>query len=128
MKVNERGFAMDQCQILIQITKGFKNNRKAFSVIGDETRQLILLVLLESDLSGIRVGELAKKTHLTRPSVSHHLKILKEAGIVSMRKEGTMNYYYISADETQWQSLAELINLVYEGVLHISEHQNQKRG
>lgn len=128
MKVNERGFAMDQCQILIQITKGFKNNRKAFSAIGDETRQLILLVLLESDLSGIRVGELAKKTHLTRPSVSHHLKILKEAGIVSMRKEGTMNYYYISADETQWQSLAELINLVYEGVLHISEHQNQKRG
>lgn len=120
MKVNERGFAMDQCQILIQITKGFKNNRKAFSVIGDETRQLILLVLLESDLSGIRVGELAKKTHLTRPSVSHHLKILKEAGIVSMRKEGTMNFYYISADETRWQSLAELMNLIYEGVLHIS--------
>lgn len=113
---------------LIEITKGFKNNRKAFTALGDETRQLILLVLLESDLSGIRVGELAKKTHLTRPSVSHHLKILKEAGIVSMRKEGTMNYYYISADETQWQSLAELINLVYEGVLHISEHQNQKRG
>lgn len=113
---------------LIEITKGFKNNRKAFTALGDETRQLILLVLLESDLSGIRVGELAKKTHLTRPSVSHHLKILKEAGIVSMRKEGTMNYYYISADETQWQSIAELINLVYEGVLHISEHQNQKRG
>lgn len=110
---------------LIEITEGFKNNRKAFTAIGDETRQLILLVLLESDLSGVRVGELAKKTHLTRPSVSHHLKILKEAGIVSMRKEGTMNYYYISADETQWQSLAELINLVYESVIHISEHQNQ---
>ena len=55
-------------------------------LIGDETRQLILLVLLESDLSGIRVGEIAEKTHLTRPSVSHHLQILKEAGIVAYEK------------------------------------------
>lgn len=120
MKVNERGLVMDQCQLLIQISEGFKNNRKAFTALGDETRQLILFALLESDLSGQRVGELAKKTHLTRPSVSHHLKILKEAGIVSMRKEGTMNYYTINADETLWQSLVELMNQIYEGVLHIN--------
>lgn len=120
MKVNERRAIMNQCQILINITEGFKHNRKTFTAMGDETRQLILLVLLESDLSGMRVGEIAKKTHLTRPSVSHHLKILKEAGIVSMRKEGTMNYYTINADETLWQSLVELMNQIYEGVLHIN--------
>lgn len=104
---------------LRKITEGFRDCRNAFTAIGDETRQLILLVLLESDFSGIRVGEIAKKTHLTRPSVSHHLQILKEAGIVAMRREGTKNYYYLSADETQWKEIADLVRLIYEGVRHI---------
>lgn len=104
---------------IAEITQGFEACRNAFTAIGDETRQLILLVLLQSDLSGIRVGEIAEKTHLTRPSVSHHLQILKEAGIVNMRREGTRNYYYISADETQWKALAELVNKIYDGVVHI---------
>ena len=101
---------------LSQIVQGFSECKDAFTAIGDETRQLILMVLLESDLSGIRVGEIARKTHLTRPSVSHHLKILKEADIVAMRKEGTKNYYYISLDETRWKTIAGLINLIYESI------------
>lgn len=107
---------------LENIMHGFQECREAFTAIGDETRQLILMVLLKSDLSGIRVGEIAAKTHLTRPSVSHHLQILKSAGIVNMRKEGTRNYYYISADETQWKAVLDLISLIYEGVLHIGEN------
>lgn len=107
---------------LEQIMQGFQECREAFTAIGDETRQLILMVLLKSDLSGIRVGEIAAKTHLTRPSVSHHLQILKSAGIVNMRKEGTRNFYYISADETQWKAMLELVSLIYEGVLHIEEN------
>lgn len=103
-----------------KIAAGFRECRNAFTAIGDETRQLILLVLLESDLSGVRVGEIAEKTHLTRPSVSHHLQILKEAGIVAMRKAGTKNYYYLSAGETQWKQIADLINLIYAGIRHIS--------
>ena len=101
---------------LSQIVQGFSECKDAFTAIGDETRQLILMVLLESDLSGIRVGEIARKTHLTRPSVSHHQKILKEADIVAMRKEGTKNYYYISLDETRWKTIAGLINLIYESI------------
>lgn len=101
---------------LSQIIQGFTECKDAFTAIGDETRQLILFVLLESDLSGIRVGEIARKTHLTRPSISHHIKILKEAGIVAVRKEGTKNYYYISSDETRWKQIAGLINLIYESV------------
>lgn len=105
---------------LQQIVDGFRECRHAFTAIGDETRQLILLVLLESDLSGIRVGEIAEKAHLTRPSVSHHLQILKESGIVAMRREGTRNYYYLSADETQWEEIANLISLIYASIRHIS--------
>lgn len=102
------------------IVEGFAKCRNAFTAIGDETRQLILLVLLENDLSGIRVGEIAKKANLTRPSASHHLQILKEAGIVAMRREGTKNYYYLSADETQWKEIADLVDLIYASVRHIS--------
>ena len=101
---------------LERIITGSRECRKAFTAIGDETRQLILLVLLESDLSGIRVGEIAQKTHLTRPSVSHHLQILKEAGLVAMRRDGTKNYYYLSADETQWKEITDLINTVYASI------------
>lgn len=105
---------------LEKIVYGFKKCRNAFTAIGDETRQLILIVLLENDLAGIRVGEIAKKTHLTRPSVSHHLQILKESGIVAMRREGTKNYYYLSTDETRWKDIADLVNLIYGSVQLIS--------
>lgn len=107
---------MDCKERIREIVKGFGKCRNAFTAIGDETRQLILVVLLESDLSGIRVGEIAKKTHLTRPSVSHHLQILKESGIVAVRKEGTKNYYYLSLEETHWKEIVGLINLIYESI------------
>lgn len=111
----------NECKEKLQkIVEGFRECRNAFTAIGDETRQLILLVLLESDLSGIRVGEIAEKAHLTRPSVSHHLQILKESGIVAMRQEGTKNFYYLSVDETQWKEMADLINLIYKSVQQIS--------
>ncbi|OJT87151.1 transcriptional regulator, partial [Clostridioides difficile] len=45
-----------------EITSKFKECRKAISAMGDETRQLILIALLESDFNGIRVGEITKNT------------------------------------------------------------------
>ena len=33
-----------------------------------------------------------------------------------MRKEGTRNYYYISADKTQWKNIVSLVNLIYESI------------
>lgn len=110
---------MSCAERLQKIVDGFQNCSPVLTAIGDPTRQKILLVLLESDLSGIRVGEIAEKAHLTRPSVSHHLQILREAGIVAMRREGTRNFYYLSADETQWKDLAELIDLIDASVRHI---------
>ncbi|MGL4737531.1 MAG: ArsR/SmtB family transcription factor [Cellulosilyticaceae bacterium] len=114
---------MDQaCQRrLTEITSKFKICRKTLAALGDETRQLILIALLEGEFNGIRVGEITKKTHLSRPAVSHHLKILKEAKIVNVRREGTKNYYYLDSNESQWQTLTELINLIFVGVQHIGE-------
>lgn len=109
-----------ECESRLQtIAFGFRECSEAFTAIGDPTRQLILLILLKSDFTGIRVGEIAAKTHLTRSSVSHHLRILKEAGIVAMRKEGTKNYYYLNLEETRWKSMAQLILLIHDSIQSI---------
>ena len=57
---------------------------------------------------------------LTRPSVFHHLQILKEANIVAILRVGTKNYYYLSAHETQWKELTDLLNLIYASVKNIT--------
>lgn len=112
---------MDKChKQRLQLAKEFKECQKAFVALGDETRHQIITSLLESDTHGIRVGEITKKTHLSRSSVSHHLHILKNAGIISMHREGTKNYYYVSASETIWKQLAEFINNIYGLVQEIS--------
>ena len=104
-----------------QIAKGFKENKHIFAALGDETRQLIILVLLEGELQGIRVNEIAKKAHLTRPSASHHLQILKATGIVGMRKEGTKNYYYLNEDEIIWKEIAELVHLIHQTCVQFND-------
>ena len=58
--VSEDDYMERECkEQLEKITQGFQECRKAFTAIGDETRQLILIVLMQSDLNGIRVGEIA---------------------------------------------------------------------
>ena len=50
-------------------------------------------------LHGLNVKEITEYTSLSRPAVSHHLKILKDAGLISVRREGTCNYYYLSISQ-----------------------------
>ena len=95
------GDKMDECfKQRKLLADEFKKYQKVFVALGDENRQNIFFVLLENDKVGMRVPDITKKTHLSRPAVSHHLKILKEAGLVSMHRDKTMNYYYVDADET----------------------------
>lgn len=108
---------MNKQEQLNVIKKDFIDSQKVLLAIGDETRQAILLVLMETECqTGLRVGEITKQTHLSRPAVSHHLKILREAGIILMRKEGTKNFYYIDIRK----KLGLLKNLVLdiEKLLH----------
>lgn len=85
---------------LTQLQANFRTCTQILSAIGDETRQLIVLAIIQSGCDGLRVGDITAQTHLSRPAVSHHLRILKEAGIVKLHKEATKNYYYL--DPTVW--------------------------
>ena len=67
-------------------------NGVVLAALGDPTRRQIF----ESLKTGPRsVGELADGLPVSRPAVSQHLRVLKEAGLVSDRKEGTRRLYRI---------------------------------
>lgn len=78
--------------------------------LGDEKRQAIIIALLEDQACvGRRVTELTEATQLSRPAVSHHLKILKQAKLIDYRSEGTKNYYSLSHDTTKIEQLQQLL-------------------
>lgn len=102
---------MDKQTELHRIQQEFTDLADLLAAIGDETRQYLIQAMFElpcKQEGGARVGAITEKTHLSRPAVSHHIKILKDAGIVGMRKEGTKNYYYLETDNRRWQELAQL--------------------
>ena len=63
-----------------------------FAALGDPTRRAIFERLAGRPRS---VGELASELPVSRPAVSQHLKVLKEAGLVSDRAEGTRRLYRV---------------------------------
>jgi DNA-binding transcriptional ArsR family regulator len=64
-----------------------------FAALGDATRRAIFEELREGPRS---VGELAGRLPVSRPAVSQHLRVLREAGLVSDRKEGTRRLYRVA--------------------------------
>lgn len=92
------------------LAEEFEACRKTLLALGDENRQHLILEMMKMGrCCGVRVGEITEKTHLSRPAVSHHLRILKEAGIVGVRREGTKNYYYLDADAGAMDRLIRLL-------------------
>ena len=83
---------MDLTKEIEDLAVSFEACHKTLSAMGDETRQHIILEMMRMDYRGSRVPDITERTNLSRPAVSHHLQILKAAGIVKMRKEGTMTY------------------------------------
>jgi ArsR family transcriptional regulator, arsenate/arsenite/antimonite-responsive transcriptional repressor len=61
--------------------------------IADGTRQAIMRACCCSWLS---VGELVERTHKRQPTVSHHLAILRSAGLVLVRHEGKQTFYMLN--------------------------------
>lgn len=98
----------DTIEDIQKLESEFKACHKVLTAIGDEVRQHLLCIMLRSECLGSRVIDIAQKTNLSRPAVSHHIQILKDAGIVKSRKEGTCIYYYLDPDDN---TLGRLISL-----------------
>lgn len=69
-----------------------ETNGRAIAALADPTRRSIFERLRNGPLA---VGELAEQLPVSRPAVSQHLKVLKEAGLVSERRNGTRRLYRI---------------------------------
>ena len=63
--------------------------------IADETRQKIMNIVCCGSLS---VNEIVEKLDVSQPTVSHHLAILREAGLVSVREEGKQTFYSLNQE------------------------------
>jgi DNA-binding transcriptional ArsR family regulator len=61
-----------------------------FAALGDENRRTILRLLADGERS---VGQLASSMPISRPAVSRHLRLLREAGLVRERALGTRRLY-----------------------------------
>jgi DNA-binding transcriptional ArsR family regulator len=70
-------------------------NAHPLDVLGDRTRREIFERLRGGPLA---VGELADGLPVSRPAVSQHLRVLKEAGLVVDRKDGTRRFYEVAPD------------------------------
>ncbi len=98
-----------------QLAQEFESCRRILLALGDENRQHLILEMMRiGQCSGVRVGTITEKSHLSRPAVSHHIQILKDAGLLKMRKEGTKNYYYFDADTEAIDQLLTMITHVKE--------------
>ena len=66
---------------------------KAFKALNDPTRREILKLLQEKDLTA---GEIADAFDISKPSISHHLDLLKQAGLVTAEKQGQFVLYSLN--------------------------------
>ena len=74
-----------------------------FKALNDPTRRKILELLRKNDMTA---GEIADKFNISKPSISHHLDLLKQAGLVEALKQGQFIFYSLNTtvvDEiVQW--------------------------
>ena len=81
----------------------FSSCSPVFIALGDEVRQKLVLDLAEAclqDENGINVTNLSAKSRLSRPAISHHLKVLKDCGLVKPVKVGTQIFYRLSLEDS----------------------------
>ena len=79
--------------------------------LSDPTRREILRMLREKDLAA---GEIAARFEMTAPTVSHHLSVLKEAGLVQTERNGRSVVYSIDTTVVQ-EFLAEMMRFFGNG-------------
>jgi ArsR family transcriptional regulator, arsenate/arsenite/antimonite-responsive transcriptional repressor len=78
------------------IPRAWRTISKVYTALGDEHRQRILLMFEPGER--LNVGQIAGVSTLSRSAVSHHLKILREAGVLRSEKRGKEVHFWINRD------------------------------
>jgi DNA-binding transcriptional ArsR family regulator len=73
----------------------FKDYIPLLDALKDENRQAIILLLAQHK-SGLNVNMIAEHIKLSRPAISHHLKVLKQSGFVDYEKKSVENHYVLT--------------------------------
>lgn len=99
---------------LTKLKHEFEKSSDLLVALGDQKRQAIILALLDKQVvhRGLRVNELTDVTGLSRPAVSHHLKLLRDVALIDYRRDGTKNYYYLTHRTKRIQQLQTLLTHV----------------
>ena len=78
------------------IPREWRTISRAFTAMGDEHRQRILLTFEPGER--LNVGQIVDVSTLSRSAVSHHLKLMREAGVLRSEKVGKEVYYWLDKD------------------------------
>lgn len=78
----------------------------AFRALADPTRREILRLLRKGDMSA---GELSEHFDMSKPSMSHHFAVLKQANLVSSRREGQQIIYTLNTTVVE-----DLLSIVWD--------------
>jgi ArsR family transcriptional regulator, arsenate/arsenite/antimonite-responsive transcriptional repressor len=73
-------------------------DNKAFKALGDPTRRDILGLLRRGEMTA---GDLAERFDMTKPSMSHHFSVLKEADLITSRRDGQQIWYGLNTTVVQ---------------------------
>jgi len=91
------------------IPETWRDIAAVFAALGDEHRQRILLTFEPGER--LNVTQIAEASTLARPTVSHHLKVLREAGVLLTEKKGKEVFYWIDKPFLQ-QSLGAVTTYI----------------
>ena len=91
------------------IPKEWRTLAKVFVALGDEHRQRILLTFEKDER--LTVGQIAEVATLSRPAVSHHLKILRDAGVLDAERAGREVYLRVNREVLE-QTLSTVLDYV----------------
>ena len=72
---------------------------QVLKLLADDTRVQILYFLMQRN--ELNVGTICRLLHQSQPAISHHLALLRESGLVDMRREGKHNFYRLVPKKLQ---------------------------
>lgn len=105
---------------LHQIIEKFKICTPIFIALGDSARQKLILDIANSGTEGLNVTNLSAKSELSRPAISHHLKVLKDSGLVLPVKHGTQIFYKLNLKDN-FKEVENLINSIKSVLVKLEE-------